>query len=169
MVPSGPHAAVVPASAYVTVCAEPPRASMRFSSLFMKKPIERLSDDQNGRRAPSVPGSACAIALSSARTHRAGCPSRSATNARLCPSGEIANDHGSDDRGVVISTTRSAGAVAGGRSHQATSAATNASASMAVERPSTRARRRLDAAATAVASASGSLPASSISMRASAM
>ena len=29
---------------------------MRFSSLFMKNPIERLSGDQNGRRAPSVPG-----------------------------------------------------------------------------------------------------------------
>ena len=142
---------------------------MRLSSLFMKNPIERLSGDQNGRRAPSVPGRARAFAESRSRTHSIGCPSRSATNASRRPSGDIAKDAGSAVRGVVISTTRNSGAFSGRRRNHAVSMATSASASSAVDRPSTRALRRFAAASSAAAFPSGSSIASSSSMRTSAM
>jgi hypothetical protein len=52
MVPPAPHAAAVPAMIDVTVCGAPPSVSIRLSSVNAKNPIERLSGDQNGRRAP---------------------------------------------------------------------------------------------------------------------
>ena len=49
--------------------------SMRWSLLEAKNPIERLSGDPNGKRAPSVPAIGCASVLSSARSHKRGGPS----------------------------------------------------------------------------------------------
>ena len=125
--------------------------------------------DQNGRRARSVPGSTCAAGVLSARTHSMGWPSLSATNAMLRPSGDTAKDHRSDIHGVVISTTRSSGTTADGRRYKPISEAANASDRTAIAMPGARRRRRFDTAARAEAVPSGSLAASSISMRASAM
>ena len=74
MVPSGPHAAVDSPSAGVIACGVPPRASTRFIWPSAKNPIERLSGDQNGQRARSVPGSGRASAESSVRTQSVGWP-----------------------------------------------------------------------------------------------
>ena len=71
---------------------------------FAKNPIDRLSGDQNGNDAPSVPASGDASPVSSERSHSIGRPSDDATNASFSPSGESANDTRSVVGGVVIST-----------------------------------------------------------------
>jgi hypothetical protein len=45
---------------------------MRYSVPFAKKPIERLSGDQNGNVAPSVPGSGSVDPLINERVHNFG-------------------------------------------------------------------------------------------------
>ena len=74
-----------------------------------------------------------------------GCPSWSATYARRRPSGESAKDDRSDVRGVVISATRSSGTSAGRPQEPGARRRGQCEASTAVEMPSTRSRRRLDA------------------------
>src|SRR5206468_1724172 len=69
-------------------CAGPPEASIFFSLSFTKKPMKRLSGDQKGYLAPSVPGNSCAERESSERTHSDVRPSIAvAMNARRWPSG----------------------------------------------------------------------------------
>ena len=50
------------------VTGVPPLTSIRFSLSSVKKAMERLSGDQNGNIAPSVPASACGEVESSDRT-----------------------------------------------------------------------------------------------------
>src|SRR3981081_2959050 len=69
----------------------PPLGSMVFSLPAPKKPICRLSGDQKGYMAPSVPVKSCAVLAARDRIHNAVPPSRpSATKASCLPSGEIA-------------------------------------------------------------------------------
>ena len=56
MVPFGPQDAPRPMGASQMIVAGPPPMSMRFSLASAKKPIERLSGDQKGKIASSVPG-----------------------------------------------------------------------------------------------------------------
>src|SRR5215212_6228405 len=73
-------------------CGSPPSMSSRFNLLFAKKPIDRLSGDQNGYSPPSVPCSARGAVTSSDRIHNCGPRGPSAVNATCVESGEIAND-----------------------------------------------------------------------------
>ena len=52
-----------------TVCTDPPSMSMRFSLVSAMNPMDRLSGDQNGRDARSVPANGCANGESSDRSH----------------------------------------------------------------------------------------------------
>ena len=64
---------------------------MRSSFVPAKKPSERLSGDQNGNIASSVPGNGAATSESSGRTHSCNLPAASrAVKASFVPSGEIA-------------------------------------------------------------------------------
>lgn len=56
-------------NAFASACATPPVASIFFSFASAKKPIQRLSGDQKGFHAPSLPAAARAEPSSSARTH----------------------------------------------------------------------------------------------------
>src|SRR5438132_4104840 len=76
-------------AALVSVCGDPPARSTRFSLVPSKKPTDRLSDDQNGKLAPSVPVNGCAVALSSDRSHSRDAPSPEATNTIWRPSGRV--------------------------------------------------------------------------------
>src|SRR5262245_10553092 len=76
-----------------SVLTGPPVASILFSLPPAKNPMKRLSGDQNGKAASSVPASGCALKASSGRTHKRLFPDDSeATNARRSPSGESANE-----------------------------------------------------------------------------
>src|SRR5262245_22212625 len=87
--------------------------SIRLSLLSAKKPIERLSGDQNGYDAPSVPGRGRIVTASSGRDQSCVLPSgEEARNSSCRLSGEIANETGSDVDGVGIST-RNSGVVSG--------------------------------------------------------
>ena len=52
-----------------SVFTDPPSMSMRFSLLSAKNPMDRLSGDQNGRDARSVPANGRADGESSDRSH----------------------------------------------------------------------------------------------------
>src|SRR5437867_7137313 len=95
-------------AASANVVTNPLPTSIRFSFPSAKKPIERLSGDQNGNAAFSVPTSGRVSADSSERSHKpAGL--ESATNTILSPSGEIAIDVKSPLAGVATSTRISGG------------------------------------------------------------
>src|SRR5512143_4258014 len=80
-----------PLSASQTVRIAPPAASTRFSFPSAKKPIERLSGDQKGKKALSAPATGCAAAESSSRSHKDGdMPTFPAVKARRLPSGDSA-------------------------------------------------------------------------------
>ena len=68
-----------------------------------------------------MPGSGCAVTLSSGLSHRRDSPSPEATNTSCRPSGESAKETGSDVAGVLIST-RISGASAGGASRKCATA-----------------------------------------------
>jgi hypothetical protein len=74
-------------------CGAPPAASTRFNLPVAQKPMLRLSGDQNGKKAPSVPGSARASRVSSERTQSIDWlpPLPEAKNASFLPSGESAS------------------------------------------------------------------------------
>src|SRR2546428_9089174 len=73
-----------------SVSAGPPAASIFLSFPSAKNPTKRLSGDQNGNEAPSVPVSACAESPSRERTQRISLPSAvGATKVRRWPSGEM--------------------------------------------------------------------------------
>ena len=61
IVPSRFQVPPSPAGASQTRCAAPPRASMVFNAPSAKNPRKRLSADQNGKAAPSVPGSGVSL------------------------------------------------------------------------------------------------------------
>src|SRR5262249_34882849 len=73
-----------------------------------KKPIERLSGDQNGYNAPSVPASGCAVTEFNGRSHNRGKPFSAATNTIQFPSGDKATDIASKFAGVTIPSRISA-------------------------------------------------------------
>src|SRR5262249_38212138 len=75
-----------------TTCTGPPAAGIFFSFPEAKKPIQRLSGDQNGSCASSVPANSLAPTCSMDRTHSMGLvPGTAALNTRACPSGDRAN------------------------------------------------------------------------------
>src|SRR5688500_866257 len=110
--------------------------SSRFTRASAKKAIDRLSGDQNGSEACSVPANGDAAPFNG-RSHRRGVPPALATNTSWVPSGDIASDTGSVVVGVVISRRISAGGCAGDLdSHQETTApAANAATSAAAHHP----------------------------------
>lgn len=77
--------------------------STRFSLASAKNPMERLSGDQKGSDAPSVPGRTFAASASSAHSHSDGRPADVATKTIFCPSGETARLSGCVVGGVVSS------------------------------------------------------------------
>src|SRR5580704_6231353 len=91
MTPSRLHAPPPPPDESHNVMGGPPDTSIFLSFPPAKNPRKRLSGDQNGRAAPSVPGSACAASVSSERTQRRDLPSALvAMKAIRRPSGETA-------------------------------------------------------------------------------
>src|SRR6267378_6751068 len=87
--PPGPHAPPRPKGASQTANAEPPLRSVVFNLPPAKKPSDRLSGDQNGKVAPSVPGSRCASGAFIGRTQTVFLPSGPvATKAIHPPSGD---------------------------------------------------------------------------------
>src|SRR5436309_8898634 len=86
---------------------------MRLSLLAAVNAIARLSGDQNGYWAPSVPGSGWASVLSRALSQSRCGPSPDATKTMYRPSGESANSSGADVEGVVISRRISGGSAVG--------------------------------------------------------
>ena len=86
-----------------SVFTDPLSMSIRFSLLSAKNAIDRLSGDQNGKIACSVPARAWARVVPSGRTHNCVPPSEAPGKATFHPSGEIAIDIGTVVCGVVIS------------------------------------------------------------------
>src|SRR5262245_42612666 len=69
----------------------PPSRETFLSLPSAKKPLNRLSGDQNGNAACSVPGSSLASAVSSDRTHRVNPPCEDPTKATCRPFGDTAS------------------------------------------------------------------------------
>jgi len=89
MTPSLLHAPPRPLLASQMVCGGPPSAPTLRNLPPAKNPISRLSGDQKGYMASSVPGKARAVAEFSARTYSKTLPfSSRAVKARCVPSGE---------------------------------------------------------------------------------
>src|SRR5262252_4047228 len=95
-------------AASANVVTNPLLTSIRLSFPPAKKPMERLSGDQNGNTAFSVPTSGRVSVDSSERSRKPG-GLDSATNTIFSPSGEIANDVTFPLVGVAISTRISGG------------------------------------------------------------
>src|ERR1700739_1831548 len=75
-----------------SVIGGPPETAIFLSLPAAKNPMNRLSGDQNGDEAASVPANASAVSASSERTQSTYLPSTFlATKASLCPSGETAS------------------------------------------------------------------------------
>src|SRR6266508_4495413 len=80
-----------PGGASQSVTGGPPAMSIFFSFVSAKNATERLSGDQKGAAAPSVPASGTALESASGRTQRNGRPSAPrAANAIERPSGDTA-------------------------------------------------------------------------------
>src|SRR5580698_2008002 len=87
--PPGPQAPPRPRGASLTIWVEPPSRSTVLSLPSAKNPRERLSGDQKGKVALSVPGSSRASTVLVGRTQSAILPSVPvAANARDAPSGD---------------------------------------------------------------------------------
>src|SRR5687768_11583842 len=99
--PLGAESAAPPAAA--NVCGALPMSS-RFSLPSAKNPTDRLSGDQKGEAAPSVPASGCAVVDASDRSQRREAPSPDAAKTIWRPSGETEKEMGSAVAGVLIST-----------------------------------------------------------------
>src|SRR2546427_368688 len=85
------HAPPRPLAAGHSVCAGPPEASILLRLPAAKNPMKRLSGDQNGKDAPSVPASGWGVLESSFRTQSWVLPEESAAvKPRRRPSGETA-------------------------------------------------------------------------------
>src|SRR5262249_27061129 len=90
MTPVLPHEPPRPSTAAASGTGGPPAAPIFFNLLFAKNPINRLSGDQKGLFAPSVPASTRGVTESKSRTQSRSTPLVVATSARCCPSGETA-------------------------------------------------------------------------------
>ena len=90
IVPSRFQVPPTPRPASHRVTGGPPVTSIFFSLPWAKKPMNRLSGDQNGNAPPSVPGSTCASTASNDRTARADRPAVLTPKATRWPSGESA-------------------------------------------------------------------------------
>src|SRR5271168_1606277 len=91
MMPFGLQDPPTPLMASASGIGGPPRVSSFLSFRLAKKPTQRLSGDQKGNAPPSVPGSGCALAVSSARSHNWLLPSSpAAANTIRLPSGDNA-------------------------------------------------------------------------------
>src|SRR5262245_3745493 len=91
MAPLRDHEAPRPFGASHTVSTPPPVARTRLIFPSAKNPIQRLSGDQNGLTALSVPGIGRPSRVPSGRSQSWTAPDESeATATRLLPSGEIA-------------------------------------------------------------------------------
>src|SRR5579864_7845690 len=90
--PSGLQAPPRPTMTSAISRAGPPLIPTTFSLFGTKKPIDKLSGDQNGQDACSVPTRGFASRESSARTQRIILPFNTAVNASLRPSGETEKD-----------------------------------------------------------------------------
>src|SRR5216684_2994234 len=100
------------------VCGAPPPLTSIFRSLpSAKKPMDLLSGDQNGNRAPSDPAIDCGVRVSSARIQSRVLPAASdAAKARYLPSGDKAGDSSMlSFSGAGIVKRIAAGVVAKGR------------------------------------------------------
>src|SRR6266498_1531250 len=86
-----------------SVWGGPPEASIFLSFPSAKKPMKRLSGDQNGKEGFSVPGSGCTASESKGRIQRRFLPEESrATQTSLVPSGERAAARNADFSGRTI-------------------------------------------------------------------
>ena len=112
MTPSGLHAPPRPAGASANIVGNPPPISIRLSLPPAKKPRDLLFGDQNGYRAPSVPASGCAVVESSGRSKRRSAPLSEPIITIRRPSGDMANEAGSDV-GAVMMSRRVSGASTG--------------------------------------------------------
>src|SRR5712692_6124970 len=91
MIPSRFQLPPRPLWASLIVSGGPPEASIFFNLPLAKNPRNRLSGDQNGHAAPSVPASGCAEIAASGRTKSMRLPSASdPAKATRLPSGESA-------------------------------------------------------------------------------
>jgi hypothetical protein len=97
-------------SALQMVCTGPPERSIFFSLESAKKAMKRLSGDQNGSAAPSVPARGVISAESSARIQICCLPSFTRTSAAKRPSGETASDKARDFRKAECSSAPAAAA-----------------------------------------------------------
>ena len=59
--PSRLHVPLPASSALASACVDPSAMSIRFSLPSAKNPMDRLSGDQKGFIAPSVPGNGCTV------------------------------------------------------------------------------------------------------------
>src|SRR5262245_53277417 len=109
IVPLPFHAPVRGTDVFANSCGAPPAMSIRLSLPVAVKPIERLSADQNGSLAPSVPAIGCASVLFNARNQSRCGPLPDATKTMYRPSGESANSRGAVVDGLLISTRISGG------------------------------------------------------------
>src|SRR5262245_59926627 len=91
MTPSAFQDPPLPANAGARTWGAPPPISTLFSTPAAKNAIERLSGDQKGQVAPSVPESGCGDVAARERSQRRDPRLSDATNTILFPSGERAN------------------------------------------------------------------------------
>src|SRR5262245_57836317 len=89
--PSRFHAPPPPFASHSVVSAPSARAIF-FSFPCAKNPMNRLSGDQKGDSAPSVPGNDLAVSKSSERIQSDSLPSEKAVKAMWRPSGDIAGE-----------------------------------------------------------------------------
>ncbi len=101
----------LPLLAGASVWGAPPLRFNRFSEPSAKNPIVRLSGDQNGSVAPSVPSSGSAVVVESERNQRRVPFALEAANTICVPSGDRANADGCDVGGVTMSRRVSGGGV----------------------------------------------------------
>src|SRR4030095_12077647 len=101
--PSRLHVPPVEGTAFRGFFVDPVSRSIRLNVPSAKKPIERLSGDQNGTRPRSVPTNGRDVPESSERSHNRDCSLVVAANTILRPSGDTASVIGSDVGGVTIS------------------------------------------------------------------
>src|SRR5215467_3003834 len=103
------HAPPLPDIALAKGSSAPPSISIRTSLPSAKKPMERLSHDQKGNLAFSVPTNGRDETESKERSHKSDRPSDVPTKTIFLPSGEMARESGRRVGGVAISNRISAG------------------------------------------------------------
>ena len=100
----GAHVPPRAMGARANTCGGAPKTPIRFRLPSAKKPIDRLSGDQNGSVAFSVPAKARGEMESSERSHNIDRLFSMPEKTTFCPSGDIANDVGLEVGGALMST-----------------------------------------------------------------